>query len=273
VTFDEEAFEARRIDLTRPSAARLYDLYLGGDNHYAVDQVFADRMFQICPFLGVWARHNREFLRRAAAFCAEQGVRQFLDIGSGIPTAGNTHQVVRELAPEARVVYADNDQVAVTESRYLLGDTAGVAVVEADLREPESILDHGEVTRLIDFAEPVALLIVSVLPFVPDRADPRALLARYRDRLPSGSYVALSHAAVDEASAEAREQVAAVAREYGETSDPATTRTRDEFTGFFDGLRVLPPGVVYAPDWRPERPVDTDDPARPCNYAAVGYKP
>lgn len=272
MTMDDDTFEARRIDLTRPSAARLYDLYLGGANHYAVDEVFADRMLSICPFLDVWARHNREFLRRAATFCAEQGVRQFLDIGSGIPTAGNTHQVVREVAPEARVVYVDNDDVAVTEARDLLQGTAGVAVIEADLREPDTILEHDEVRRLIDFAEPVALLIVSVLPFVPDRANPRELLARYRDHLSAGSYVALSHATVDDASSEAREQVETVARAYDETSDPAAIRTRDEFTGFFDGLHILPPGVVYAPDWRPERPVDTDDPARPCNYAAVGYK-
>jgi S-adenosyl methyltransferase len=181
--------------------------------------------------------------------------------------------VAREVAPDARVVYVDNDQVAVTESRDLLEGTAGVTVIEADLREPDSILKHDEVRRLIDFAEPVALLIVSVLPFVPDHANPRALLARYRDHLSSGSYVALSHATVDDATPEAREQVVEVARSYDETSDPAVTRTRAEFTGFFDGLHILPPGVVYAPDWRPERPVDTDDPARPCNYAAIGYKP
>ncbi|MGH3625574.1 MAG: SAM-dependent methyltransferase [Sciscionella sp.] len=271
----DNKYEAREIDASRPSAARMYDYYLGGNAHYAVDAAFGQRMFEICPYLDVWAHHNREFLQRAARFMARQGIHQFLDIGSGIPTVGNTHQVVRELVADARVVYVDNDLEAVNQSYELLAreNTTGVTIVEADLRYPESILDHADIQRLINFDQPLGLLTVSVWPFVADSERPDALMAHYRDRLASGSYVGMTHVSVEEASDEAKRQIAAVADSYVETSDPITMRSRQQFTAFFDGVDILEPGVGYAPDWRPDQPVDTDDPARPCNFAAVGYKP
>jgi hypothetical protein len=268
-------FEAREIDASRPSAARMYDYYLGGNAHYAVDAAFGQRMFELCPYLDVWAHHNRGFLQRAARFMAQQGIHQFLDIGSGIPTVGNTHQVVRELVPDAPVAYVDNDLEAVNQSYDLLSqeNTLNVTVTEADLRYPESILDHDDIRRLIDLDQPLGLLIVSVWPFVPDADRPHELMARYRDRLTAGSYVGMTHVSVEEASEEAKRQIAAVANSYVETSDPITMRSRQQFTAFFDGLDIIEPGVVYAPDWRPDQPVDTNDPARPCNFAAVGHKP
>jgi hypothetical protein len=273
MTTDE--FRVRELDVTKPTAARLYDYYLGGSAHYAVDKVFAERMFKICPYLDTAAHHNRGFLQRASRYMATVGgVRQFLDIGSGIPTVGNTHHVVREAWSEAPVVYVDNDLEAVNQSYDLLAreDAKNVLVIEADLRQPDSILDHPGAQRLIDFNEPVGLLIVSVWPLIPDDDRPHELMARYRDRLAPGSYVAMSHGSVDEAPLETKEMFAAVAQAYDETRNPVTQRSRQEFTAFFDGFDIVEPGVVYAPDWRPVESVDIDDPIRPCNFAAVGRK-
>jgi hypothetical protein len=272
-----DGFRARELDITRPTAARLYDYYLGGNAHYAVDKVFAERMFKICPYLDTAAHHNRAFLQRAARYiAAECGIRQFLDIGSGIPTVGNTHHVVREICSDAPVVYVDNDVEAVNQSYDLLAreDAKDVAIIEADLRHPDSILDHPDTQRLIDFDEPLGLLIVSVWPFVPDKDRPYELMARYRDRLASGSYVVMSHGSVEEAPEETRAMFAAVASTYGdETRDSVRQRTRAEFTAFFDGLTIVEPGIVQAPDWHPVEPVDINDPIRACNFAAVGRKP
>jgi hypothetical protein len=271
-----DSFEARELDVTRPTAARLYDYYLGGTAHYAVDKLFGERMFEICPYMDTFSHHNREFLQRASRYMVdERGIRQFLDIGSGIPTMGNTHHVVREVAPDAPVVYVDNDLEAVNQSYDLLlrENATNVSIIEADVRDPDSILEHPDTRRLIDFDEPLGLLLVGVFPFVSDDARPYELMARYRDRLASGSYVAISNGSIDEASDEVRRMLAAVAESYVETRDPVTLRDRERFSAFFDGLTIVDPGVVYAPDWRPVEPVDTDDPARPMNYAAVARKP
>jgi S-adenosyl methyltransferase len=271
-----DKFRARDVDVTQPAAARLYDYYLGGDAHYAVDKIFAERMFKICPYLDTAAHHNRGFLQRASRYMVtECGIRQFLDIGSGIPTVGNTHHVVREVCSDAPVVYVDNDLEAVNQSHDLLTHEGAenVAIIEADLRHVDSILDHPDTQRLIDFDKPLGLLIVSVWPFLSADDHPYELMACYRDRLASGSHVAMSHGTVAEASAETREMFAAVAQAYDETRDPVTQRDRQEFTAFFDGFTIVEPGVVYCPDWRPLEPVNIDDPIRPCNFAAVGRKP
>lgn len=261
------------IDVSKPSAARLYDYYLDGTHSYAVDRAFATHILDIAPFVRDFARHNRGFLRRAVRYCLNQGVTQFLDIGSGMPTAGNVHEVAQEAVPEARVVYVDYDLGAVVAARKLLHGQESVSAIAGDLRQPEAILGHPETRRLIDFARPLALLVVSTLPFVSDADDPHGLVAAYRDALPPGSFLALSHVTADDASPDVRTRCQRVAAAYDETADPATLRTRAEFTRFFDGLELVDPGVVYATDWRPEEPVDTQAPARPCNYAAVGYQP
>lgn len=272
----DDEFEAREIDASRPSAARMYHYYLSGEAIFAVDATFGERMFELCEYLDVWAHHNRGFLQRASRFMARQGVRQFLDIGSGLPTVGNTHQVTREIAPDARVVYVDNDLEAANRAHDLLINEHlldNTAIIEADLRYPDLIVDHPEAQRLIDFDEPLGLMIVSVWPFVPDSDQPHELMTRLLARLASGSYVAMTHVSVEEASAEAKQKIAAVADSYAETSDPITMRGRKDFAAFYVGLEIVEPGVVYATDWRPDQRVDTDDPARPCNFAAVGYKP
>lgn len=268
-------FESREIDASRPSAARMYHYYLSGEAVFEVDKIFGERMFEILPFLDVWAHHNRDFLRRAAQFMVAKGIRQFLDIGSGLPTVGNTHAVAQGFAPDTRVVYVDNDLEAVSRAHdLLLGEDAldRTAIIEADLRHPDLIFDHPETQRLINFEQPLGLLIVSVWPFVPDSDDPHKLMARLRDRLPSGSYVAMTHVSLEDAGPEIKERMAKAAAAYVETSDPVTLRTRDQFTALYDGLELVEPGIAYAPDWRPDGPVDLTDTARPCNFAAVGYK-
>jgi S-adenosyl methyltransferase len=266
-------FYPREIDVTKPSAARVYDLYLGGTHNYPVDRSFVELAKQICPFVPDMARHNRGFLRRAVQFAVDNGIRQFIDVGSGVPTVGNVHEVAHETAPETRVLYVDNDAEAVVTSQDMLKDSDVATAIAADLRQPDVIFDHPETARLIDLAEPVCLLIVAVFHFVSPDDRPHALIRRYLDRLASGSHVALSHITVDDATPLARVQLQNLEREYGSTSNPAYLRTREEFTGLFDGLEIVEPGVAYAADWRSVQPVDAHDPARPCFYAAVGRKP
>ena len=272
----DNIFPSRDIDASRPSAARLYRYYLSGQADCDTDQNFGERVHALFPHVTAWARHNREFLGRAVEFMVDDGIGQFLDIGAGLPIAGSTHEVARRRAPGTRVVYVDNDTEAVSFGLDMLrrtGDLDITAVVDADLRCPDDIFDHSETRRLIDPDRPIGLLIVSVWPFVPDSDRPYRLMAQLRDRLPRGSYVAMSHAGPDEASADVARGMTAAAELYKQPSDPLTLRRRDDFAAFYDGLELLDPGIVHAPEWRPTAPVDVEDPARPCNFAAVGYKP
>ncbi|WP_308166816.1 SAM-dependent methyltransferase [Nocardia albiluteola] len=271
----DDAFESREIDATKPSAARLYHYYLSGEAIFDIDRVFGEQVFQVLPYADVIAHHIRAFLRRSTKFMVAQGIRQFLDIGSGLPTIGNTHEVVGALAPESRVVYVDNDLEAVTRSHELLtdqGELHRAAIIEGDLRLPDVVLGHADTRRLLDFDEPIGLLIVSVWPFVPDSDRPLEIMARLRDALPAGSYVAMSQSSTSEMPAEAQQTAAEAIDIYDQTSDPVTMRSRAEFAAFYEGFELVDPGIVYLPDWRPEGPVDLEDPARPCNFAAVGYK-
>jgi hypothetical protein len=266
-------FYPREIDTTKPSASRVYDLYLGGTHNYPVDRAFVEQATAICPFVPDMARHNRGFLRRAVQFALDNGIRQFVDVGSGVPTVGNVHDIAEEIAPETRVVYVDNDAEAVVTAQDMLADSEVATAIAADLRRPDDIFDHPDTARLIDFEKPVGLLIVAVFHFISPMDRPHALLRKYLDRLASGSYVALSHITVDDATPIAREQLENLEREYGSTSNPAYLRTRGEFAGLFDGLDIVDPGVSFAADWRSAEPVDNHDPARPCFFAAVGRKP
>jgi hypothetical protein len=258
------------IDLERPSAARVYDFYLGGFHNFAADREMGRQAVQAWPDLPEIMRANRGFLRRAVEFLVGAGVRQFIDLGSGIPTVGNVHEVAQRLAPDTRVVYVDSDPVAIEHSTAILAGDERTRSVHADLRDPESVLGSPAVAELLDPGEPVAVLMVAVLHFVPDDADPAALVARFRDAVPSGSYLALSHAT-------AGEQVDRAAEHrgfYQQTATPMTMRSRDQVVGLFDGWELVEPGVVYLPQWRP----DPDGPAverpeRMTGLAGVGRKP
>jgi hypothetical protein len=231
-----------------PSAARVYDYLLGGGHNFPADRAVGDKVLQILPNGGQIAGSNRAFLRRAVLHMIEQGITQFLDLGSGIPTVGNVHEIAQRADPGCRVVYVDHDEVAVAHSELLLHGNANAAIVAADFCDPDTVLGAAELKRLLDLRRPVGLLMVAVLHFVPDKLDPPGLVATYRDELPPGSLVALSHLTADDKP----EQMAAVAETMSHTRDPLYFRSYGEVRALFDGLDLVPPGVVSAPHWRPE---------------------
>lgn len=262
---------------SRPTAAGMYDFYLGGTAHSEIDRRAGEEITKILPEAMDAAWANRGFLQRAVKrLAAEWGVRQFLDLGAGLPTQHNTHDVVEEVAPGGRVVYVDHDPVVVARSRELLAGRDTVAAIEGDLREPEAVLGHPETRRLIDFTRPVGLLMVAVLHFVPDDADPWGLVARYVDALPSGSYLALSHGTADYLSEQLRDRALQI---YRRTPNPPVDRTRTEVQRFFTGLELVTPyegadpGITFAALWGAEDPVAADSDGARGFYAGVGRKP
>jgi hypothetical protein len=259
------------VDTQRANVARVYDYLLGGTHNFGVDRDHARTLTAIEPEMPDVARANRAFLGRAVRFLADAGVRQFLDIGSGVPTAGNVHEVARDVAPEARVVYVDTDPVAIAHSKSILAGDDRATIIEADLREPETILCHPEIDQLIDFDQPVGLLLVSVLPFIRDEENPGDLVKTLTRPLVSGSYLTISHATSDHRPASA---VEAVRKLYARATASANLRGHAEIRGFFDGFDLIEPGLVFVPLWRPDRPAPfIDRPERSLNYAGVGRKP
>lgn len=256
------------VDVTTPSVARLYDYYLGGKDNYAVDRVAAEKILTIAPELRLAARENRAFLGRAVRHLAQTGIRQFLDIGAGLPTQGNVHEVAHQIAPDARVVYADNDPIVLAHSRALLKGGDNVATIRGDLRRPEEILSDPTVRSLIDFSQPVAVLLVAILHFIPDEADPAGIVATLRDVLAPGSRLVLSHGTRDARGA-AVEKGTEV---YEQATAPLVLRTRDEIRRLFDGFELADPGLVWLPEWRPVHDVPMAHPERSLILAGVGGK-
>ncbi|ABP55714.1 SAM-dependent methyltransferase [Salinispora tropica] len=239
------------IDIERPSVARMYDYYLGGSHNFAVDRAAAQAMVAAVPEAPLMAQANRAFLRRAVHFLADAGVRQFLDIGSGIPTVGNVHEIARQVAPDSRVVYVDTDPVAVAHSQEILADNDQATVVQEDLRRPDRILSHPELRRLLDLNQPIAVLIVAVLHFIPDHDRPAELLRTLRDALAPGSWLVLSQASDEGRQDTERSDAEAV---YRRTGSPLWFRSRSELATLFDGFELVEPGVVWVPQWHPETP-------------------
>ncbi|MEV0588957.1 SAM-dependent methyltransferase [Nonomuraea sp. NPDC050310] len=244
-----------------PNVARMYDYYLGGKDNFTVDREAADRVLELVPEIRAGAMASRAFLRRAVQALSELGVDQFVDIGSGLPTVGHVH----ESAPEASVLYVDNDPVVLAHSRALLPTGERVFVREGDLREPEKIM--ATAAELLDFSRPVAVLLVSVLHFVTDEEDPAGIVAAIREALPSGGYLVLTHVAPD-ARPERAPQVSAV---YQRASAPFTARRRPEFERFLAGLELLEPGIVNNQEWRPVTPPVEE--VGDYHLVAVGRKP
>jgi hypothetical protein len=235
------------IDVTVPSIARVYDYYLGGKDNYPADREFADRIAARVPDVPAVLRANRAFLRRVVrALAVEYGIQQFLDIGSGLPTQDNVHQVAQRHTPGACVVYVDNDPIVLAHGRALLTSGDRTAVVDGDLREPEAILANPNVRRLIDFDRPVAVLLLTTLFFVADEHRPNAILARLHDAMAPGSFLAVSHAEVRPLIQEAGD---AFTRE---ATEPGIPRTREAITGFFEGFELIAPGLVPVSAWRPD---------------------
>jgi hypothetical protein len=259
------------VDTKRANVARVYDYWLGGSHNFLVDQDVARAIAAVEPNMRAGVRANRAFLGRAVRFLAANGIGQFLDIGSGIPTEGNVHEVAQDADPAARVVYVDVDQVAVAHSRAILAGNENAAVIEADLREPQEILLNATVRRLIDFGQPTGLLLGMVLPFIADAEDPWRIVAALRDALAPGSYLVLVHA-----TDESRPLVAQAAEKVynRNVSTNVQVRSRPDILRFFDGFDLVDPGLVYIPQWRPDSPGDVpEDPAKFWALVGVGRKP
>jgi S-adenosyl methyltransferase len=257
------------IDLNRPSASRVYDYFLGGAHNFAVDRQLAKEIAAMTPNIGETMRSNRAFLRRGVRFLVSAGLRQFLDIGSGVPTTGNVHEVAQDAAPESTVIYVDIDPVAVAHSQLILAGNDRTGVVCADLRDPDRILAEARGLGLIDFAEPVAVLLAGVLHFIPDSDDPAGIVARLRDAVPSGSHLLVSHATADGQPPEVVEAQRLSARSGTEI----VLRPHARVMEFFDGLVMVEPGLVFIPAWRPDPAEGVQEhPERVGGYAGVGRK-
>lgn len=257
-------------DFGTPNAARIFDYYLGGKDNYAADREAARRVLGVAPDVPLAALENREFLKRVIPFLvAEQGISQFVDIGPGLPTQGNVHQLVRQYAPHARIAYVDNDAFVIEHGTALLHGLPAVTMVCGDLREPEHILSHPDLKVLIDFSQPVALLMTLVLQLIPPGDNPYAALATLRDALSPASFLVLSHATDHERKLEALTEISgpcdtACAR--------LTMRSYVEIARFFDGFELVDPGVVFLPQWRPTAEYHQRDGAG-WGYCGVGKKP
>jgi hypothetical protein len=259
------------VDLDRPSAARMYDYYLGGAHNFAVDREAAERAIAALPATVPAARTNRAFLQRAVRFLVESGVRQFIDLGSGIPTSGNVHEVAQLIDPAVRVAYVDIDAVAVAHGQAVLDGNELTTFVHADLRDVDSVLYDPELRQLIDFSEPVALLMVAVLHFIPDSQGLPDIAARYRAALPAGSYLTISHMSMAGQPIEFLERFKAV---YAKTANPVVWRSREEITALFGDLELVEPGVVTLPLWRPDGiSYFAEAPERFPGFAGVARKP
>jgi hypothetical protein len=250
------------------NVARVYDYFLGGAHHFLADREAAARVIETFPRMRETARVNRLFLGEAVRFLVgEIGLGQFLDIGSGMPTMGNVHEVAQRLAPQARVAYVDNDPVAVAHSQILLAPQPGAVAVEADLSRPEEILTHPVITGLLDLSEPVGLLLVAVLQFFPDDLEPERLVGVLRDGLPAGSYLVVSHATADGQDAEVTE----AAEVYRRTTAPFQLRGHVQVGRFFDGCDLVNPGLVLLPGWEDDRQLGgTETEERLPIYGGVG---
>lgn len=251
-----------QIDWNQPSVARIYDYALGGAHNFEADRRAQDAALEVFPYLNDAAKANRAFLHRALRFCLDQGIRQFLDLGSGIPTVGNVHEVVQEVDPESRVVYVDHDPVAVTHARSMLTANPRVVILGEDIRAPHKILEHPDTRRLIDFQQPTALLMVGMLHYVNDAASPRRLLREYRAGMAPGSYLIASHLTSD------LPEMRAAAPFFDDSRNPMTLRSKSEIEDLLADFDLIGPGVVYTVEWRPDTPPG-DHPERSACYAAV----
>ncbi|MFE0025068.1 SAM-dependent methyltransferase [Amycolatopsis sp. NPDC059021] len=258
------------ISLAVPSAARIYDYMLGGGHNFAVDREAAAKAERFVPHARGVARLNRAFLRRAVRFMVDQGIRQFLDIGSGVPTVGNVHEIAQDADPECRVVYVDHDPIAVAHSELILKGNKRATVLHADAREPSVILSDPRLRRLLDLDEPVGMLFLCLLHWIPDESGPRGLVDRYVDAISAGSYLAITHITEDYQPSQVREALKVATR----GGDQVTARPYDEVRTLFGDLELLEPGLVGCGTWRPAGPGDiAEDPVlNQILYAGVAHK-
>jgi hypothetical protein len=257
-----------RPETQRANPARMYDYYLGGAHNFAVDREAAERVLAAVPETRVFAWENRAFLRRAVRYLvAEAGITQFLDLGSGIPTVGNVHEIAQAIDPACRVVYVDHEPIAVAHARGLLRGNDHATVIGADLRHPEGVLGHPEVGRLLNFARPLAVLMLSVFPFIPDSDDPPGIIAAYRDACMPGSCLALSHSLTPEYWPG---DIDSAIQLYATSTHPLCLRTPAQVEALFAGYDLVPPGVVFTSAWHPDEPITVERAAESRAVAGLG---
>ena len=264
------------VDASVPTPARIYDYMLRGEHYLDVDARAAEQILRAVPEIRDCAWSNRGFHQRAAKWIAERGIRQFIDIGSGLPTVGNTHEVVQQVIPDARVVYIDNDPMVEAQGRSLLAGAGTTAVIRGDMREPDTILGHPELRRLIHFSEPVGVLMTAVLMFVSDGSDPWGLVARYMNAVAPGSYLSLSHLTDERKPPLTVERFRAV---FDRASERMHFRSLADIARFFDGLELVPPyegadpGLSFTGVWGAEDPVLADSEGQRWLYCGVARRP
>jgi SAM-dependent methyltransferase len=254
------------VDIDQPSVARVYDYYLGGSHNFQADRAFAAQVIAAMPDVPWLVHENRAFLRRAVRFMAQSGIEQFVDLGSGIPTVGNVHEIVAAVNPAGRVVYVDHDPIAVAHSRAILDGNPNATVIPADLRKPLDVLAHPDTRRMVDPDRPVGLILNAVLHFVPDDAEAAGIIAVLAERVAPGSYIALSHASMDQ-TPDGGHRAESL---YNRSITAMATRTHAEVLALFGDLPLVDPGLVQIPMWRPESPDDVGPQAqRYPGYAGV----
>jgi SAM-dependent methyltransferase len=261
------------LDHRQPSTSRVYDYFLGGSNHFAVDRELAARLSATLPDIGAIMRENRAFMRRAVRFLLDAGIDQFLDLGSGIPTDdgpdGNVHELARQRRRRARVVYVDLDPTAVARSRVVLADNRDATIIEADLRDPDAVFGHPDTRRLLDLTKPVAVLILGVLHDIPDSDDPQRIIARIRKRLVPGSFLALSQGTANTRADPDGSATNAYDDGYARGAPRLTLRDRTQALAFFAGFELVAPGLVFLEHWRPYLDDDADRLTSPTRVAGA----
>ena len=260
---------AHELDPRRPNPARMYDYFLGGYHNFEADRQAAEAAEAAFPGVRAAARANRDFLRRAVRYLVSQGIDQFLDLGSGVPTAGNVHEIAQAANPNAHVVYVDAEPVVAHASESLLLGNDGAQILHADIRHADAVLGSPPVESLLDLTRPLGLMMVSVLQYIPDADNPERLVARYLRALPPGSFVAISHPSIDDVDAD---EIHPVFKVYNASTSPVTSRGAARITSWFDGLELVEPGVVTVTEWHSD---SSDAAIRPRipNYGGVARIP
>jgi hypothetical protein len=257
--------------MDRPSPARIYDYLLGGYHNFEIDRTTAENLLLITPHLRLTAQISRAFVRRAVRYLSDQGIAQFLDIGSGIPTVGNVHEVAQSANPSARVVYVDIDPIAVAHSQAILAGNPRAAAIRSDLRRPDEILGHPDVGHLLDFGRPLGVLLTAVIHYIPDDGEADAAVRRLREVMASGSFLVIAHGVPETQMPDREKALADAVQRVAATKQ----RTAEEILPFFEGLELIEPGLVLTPLWRPEGPDDVglDEPQLSLSLVGVGRKP
>ncbi len=265
---------SRGFDPTTPNIARMNDYLLGGKDNFAADRQTAEKALEVAPELLVLMREWRMFIRRVVRFLAESGIRQFIDVGTGLPANENVHEIAQATAPCARVVYVDSDPVVCSHAQALLADNEQTIAIRADIREPGEIVGNQALCKLIDLDQPVAILLLTVLHQIPDDNVVRRAIANFRDAMTPGSYLAIQHAVCD-SRPEVTESLTSLYQDEKAITGSRrarNTRTKAKIESFFDGLELVDPGVVYLPAWRPEPGSAVDDPESVWLVGGVGRK-